>query len=84
MKKRARGKIGCEKTGRWTKGKPHPGKLGAGGQKEPHMQNSPAASRGGSGSHGVRLPINIHSSSNIVVVVVVGDGVAGDDGAECG
>ena len=28
------------------------------------MQNSPAASRGGSGSHGVRLPINIHSSSN--------------------
>ena len=51
------------------------------------MQNSPAASRGGSGSHGVRLPINIHSSSNIVVavvVVVVGDGVAGDDGAECG
>ena len=84
IKKRARGKIGCEKTGRWTKGKPHPGKLGAGGQKEPHMQNSPAASRGGSGSHGVRLPINIHSSSNIVVVVVVGDGVAGDDGAECG
>ena len=48
------------------------------------MQNSPAASRGGSGSHGVRLPINIHSSSNTVVVVVVGDGVAGDDGAECG
>ena len=50
------------------------------------MQNSPAASRGGSGSHGVRLPINIHSSSNIVVVavVVVGDGVAGDDVAECG
>ena len=84
IKKRSRGKIGCEKTGRWTKGKPHPGKLGAGGQKEPHMQNSPAASRGGSGSHGVRLPINIHSSSNIVVVVVVGDGVAGDDGAECG
>ena len=84
MKKRVRGKIGCEKTGRWTKGKPHPGKLGAGGQKEPHMQNSPAASRGGSGSHGVRLPINIHSSSNTVVVVVVGDGVAGDDGAECG
>ena len=64
MKKRSRGKIGCEKTGRWTKGKPHPGKLGAGEQKEPHMQNSPAASRGGSGSHGVRLPINIHSSSN--------------------
>ena len=84
IKKRARGKIGCEKTGRWTKGKPHPGKLGAWGQKEPHMQNSPAASRGGSGSHGVRLPINIHSSSNIVVVVVVGDGVAGDDVAECG
>ena len=64
MKKRVRGKIGCKKTGRWTKGKPHPGKLGAWGQKEPHMQNSPAASRGGSGSHGVRLPINIHSSSN--------------------
>ena len=65
MKKRARGKIGCEKTGRWTKGKPHhPGRLEAWGQKEPHMQNSPAASRGGSGSHGVRLPINIHSSSS--------------------
>ena len=81
MKKRSRGKIGCEKTGRWTKGKPHPGKLGAWGQKEPHMQNSPAASRGGSGSHGVRLPINIHSSSSSSGG---GDGVAGDDGAECG
>ena len=84
MKKRSRGKIGCEKTGRWTKGKPHPGKLGAGGQKEPHMQNSPAASRGGSGSHGVRLPINIHSSSNCSSSRGGGDGVAGDDGAECG
>ena len=28
MKKRARGKIGCEKTGRWTKGKPHPTQAG--------------------------------------------------------
>ena len=35
MKKRARGKIGCEKTGRWTKGKPHPTQAGweLGGKK---------------------------------------------------